>query len=216
MPQRSSGRFRGDDGAVLVEFALVAPLLLVLVFGLIDYGRMLNDDNTLTRTVQSAARTGAGQGTDRFADYNIVQSIEASLATLDGSTIERVVVFKSTTADGVVPAACRDLAIVDNLNAKGVSTGGVRCNIYSKAQIEFRGNLLTRFPSTSGCVGGWDAAWCPTTRSRGTDLTDPDFLGVYVKLKTTALTGIVGLPTQTLSSTSVFRLDPCITGVSCD
>ena len=93
----------------------------------------------------------------------------------------------------------------------------MRCNVYSRAQIEFRGNVLAQVPGGQRTApAGWDASWCPTARSRGSDTTDPDFLGVYVKVGTKALTGIVGLPTQTLSSTSVFRLDPCITGVSCD
>ncbi len=215
-PTPASGRrLSGDDGAVLVEFALVAPLLLVLLFGLIDYGRMTNEDNVLIRSTQAAARTGASQGPDRFADYNVLQSLEASLSVLDGSTIERVVIYKASSANGKVPAACANLAIANDLTAKGVNSGGTRCNVYSQAQVEFRGNLLARFPGGASCSGGWDAAWCPATRSRGTDTTDPDFLGVYVKVKVTPLTGIVGLPVNSMTSSAVFRLDPCITGVSC-
>jgi Flp pilus assembly protein TadG len=212
-------RLRGDDGAVLVEFALVAPLLIMLVFGLVDYGRMYNQDNVLIRSVQSAARTGAAQGPDRYADYNVLQSLEASLSAMEGAAIQRVVVFRASSANGQVPAACLTAARPDDLTARGVSTGSgstaVRCNIYSRSQVEYRGNVLSFFPGTSNCAGGWDASWCPTTRSRGSDTTDPDFLGVYVQVEATALTGIVGLPTASMSSTSVFRLDPCITGVSC-
>jgi hypothetical protein len=215
MAATETARARGDEGAVLVEFALVAPLLILLVFGLIDYGRLLNEQNLLVRAGQSAARTGASQGPDRFADYNILQSIEASLASLDGGDVERVVVFRASSADGTVPPACANLAIADDLSAKGVSSGSVRCNVYSRAQVEYRGDVLARFPAAANCAGGWDASWCPTSRSRGSDTTDPDFLGVYVKVGTSSLTGVVALPTSDLTSTSVFRLDPCITGVSC-
>ena len=211
--RRARGRGRGDGGAVLVEFALVAPLLIVLVFGLVDYGRMYNQNNVLIRSTQSAARTGASQGPDRYADYNALESIAASLSTVDGIQIERVVVFKASSANGKVPAACANNVIANDLSAKGVAG---QCNIYSQAQVEFTGNVLSKFKiSPPNCVGSWDASWCPTTRSRGTDITDPDFLGVYVKVTTKSLTGLVALPTSTMTSTSVFRLDPCITGVSC-
>jgi Flp pilus assembly protein TadG len=44
-----------DRGAAAVEFALILPLVLLLVFGIIDFGRVLNLQITLT----SAAREGA-------------------------------------------------------------------------------------------------------------------------------------------------------------
>jgi hypothetical protein len=213
--RRTQGRLHGDDGAVLVEFALVAPLLVMLVFGLVDYGRMYNQNNVLIRSTQSAARTGASQGTDRYADYNILQSLEASLSAMDGAEVTRVVVFRASAANGQVPAACLSAARPNDLSARGVSSGSTRCNIYSRAQLEYRGNVLSYFRGGTSCTGGWDASWCPTSRSRGSDTTDPDFLGVYVEVEATALTGIVGLPTASIDSSSVFRLDPCITGVSC-
>ena len=43
---RPRGRFRGfrrdERGTALVEFALIAPLLFLLLFGIIDFGRALN------------------------------------------------------------------------------------------------------------------------------------------------------------------------------
>jgi hypothetical protein len=202
----------GDEGVALVEFALVVPFLIVLLLGTMEFGRTWSEKNTLVRSTQSAARTGASQGPDRFADYNTLKAVEASLSSLGQSTIERVVIFRSDTANGQVPAACANVAIANDLSAKG--NAGARCNIYSEAQVKYAGNVLAFFPPGT-CTGGWDASWCPLTRSRGTDLTDPDYLGVYVKVRYDALTGVLGAPTTNLTATSVFRLDPCITGVSC-
>ncbi len=52
-PSRSGSQAR-DRGAAAVEFALCLPLLLLLVFGIIDFGRALNAQITLSQ----AAREG--------------------------------------------------------------------------------------------------------------------------------------------------------------
>jgi Flp pilus assembly protein TadG len=47
---------RGERGAAAVEFALVLPLLVALVFGLIDFGRAYNQQITLTQLAREGAR----------------------------------------------------------------------------------------------------------------------------------------------------------------
>jgi TadE-like protein len=48
-----------DEGAVLVEFSLVLPLLLVLLFGVIEFGRVLNYWIDETHLANVAARWAA-------------------------------------------------------------------------------------------------------------------------------------------------------------
>lgn len=52
---------RGDSdrGAVAVEFALVLPVLVVLVFGIIDFGRLYNAQVTLTQAAREGSRLAA-------------------------------------------------------------------------------------------------------------------------------------------------------------
>ena len=52
-------RARGDEGAALVEFALVAVLLLSIVFGIIHYGLILSFKQDVTRAAAEGARAGA-------------------------------------------------------------------------------------------------------------------------------------------------------------
>ena len=50
---------RGDSGAAVVEFALLLPLLLLLVLGILDFGRVYNAQITLTQAAREGARYAA-------------------------------------------------------------------------------------------------------------------------------------------------------------
>jgi hypothetical protein len=52
-------RLRGDDGANAVEFALVLPILIVLIFGILWGGIALNQKLTITQAAREGARFGA-------------------------------------------------------------------------------------------------------------------------------------------------------------
>jgi Flp pilus assembly protein TadG len=52
-------RRRGERGAAAVEFALVAPVLFLVLFGIIDYGIWFADAISLRQAVRDGARQGA-------------------------------------------------------------------------------------------------------------------------------------------------------------
>ena len=54
-------RRRRGRGQALVEFALVFPLLMLLVFALIDLGRVVYAHNTIAEAAREAARWGSVQ-----------------------------------------------------------------------------------------------------------------------------------------------------------
>ena len=58
--KRFRGRLqrRGDSGATAVEFALVTPILFLLVFGIIEYGLWFADSVSARQGVREAARQG--------------------------------------------------------------------------------------------------------------------------------------------------------------
>src|SRR5215469_7690593 len=62
-PARRGGA-SSDRGAAAVEFALLLPLLVLIVFGVIDFGRAINAQITLTQAAREGARALAlGQAT---------------------------------------------------------------------------------------------------------------------------------------------------------
>lgn len=57
-------RRRADRGAAAVETALVLPLLLMVVFAMIDFGRMLNTQIRVTEAAREGARAFTLVGSD--------------------------------------------------------------------------------------------------------------------------------------------------------
>jgi len=50
---------KNNRGQVLIETALILPLLLLLIFGMVDFGRAMYTKNTLTNAARSGARAAA-------------------------------------------------------------------------------------------------------------------------------------------------------------
>ena len=59
VPPARASALRDEQGAAAVEMALVLPLLLLLLFGIIDFGRVLNAQITLTEAAREGARAAA-------------------------------------------------------------------------------------------------------------------------------------------------------------
>lgn len=189
---------RPDRGASLLEVALVAPLLLTLFLGVVEFGFAWRDVNAIERSLQTAARVGASASTTRFADYDTLRALDSALGDLSGAEVDRVVIYRSTNADGEIPAACRT-------SPSGLA--GV-CNVYTRAQLETANPV--GFPVT--CAGAWDTNWCPPTRDDS--LPSPDYLGLWVRLEYTPFTSVIPGPSLTIERSAVFQVEPCIAGGS--
>ena len=82
-----------ERGQALVEFALTIPLVLLLIFGLIDLGRAVYISNSLSE----AARDGARYGSVQARSYN-----EARLNGVEAWTQDRL----NAVPNPVVTATC--------------------------------------------------------------------------------------------------------------
>ena len=74
-------RSRGDRGAVAVEFALVAPVLFVLLFSIVQVGWAYFRANTIEHAIENAARAAL---LDSSLDEAALQDlVDAELAGFD-------------------------------------------------------------------------------------------------------------------------------------
>jgi Flp pilus assembly protein TadG len=70
---------RDQRGTAVVEFALVAPILFLLVFGILDFGRALNYYNQLTQLAGQGARAAAVSGNPNGVGAASGSSIQSQL-----------------------------------------------------------------------------------------------------------------------------------------
>lgn len=74
-------RRRGDDGSAVVEFAVVVPLLVLLLLAVVQVGLALHVRATLQSAAAEGARVAAVSGGDPgVARRRIEQSLASSLA----------------------------------------------------------------------------------------------------------------------------------------
>lgn len=84
-PIRRLGKRR--SGQAVIEFAFVLPLLLLLVFGITEFGRALMTVNVLTAAAREGARAAA-VGADSTGVFNRVNAVlNAANITATGITI---------------------------------------------------------------------------------------------------------------------------------
>jgi Flp pilus assembly protein TadG len=93
--RRRTGRPR-DRGAAAVEFALLLPVLLMIVFGIVDFGRAYNAQVTLTQAAREGARLTA------LNQPNVVSRTQSAAYPLGGVSVSVTACPPGSTGDAVV------------------------------------------------------------------------------------------------------------------
>ena len=84
---RPRARLSGESGAAAVEFALVLPILLVVMFGIVDFGRAYQAKTQLTHAVREGVRTYVvTQDAARGEDKAVASAVSLGLDTDDVTT----------------------------------------------------------------------------------------------------------------------------------
>ncbi len=111
MKRRPDRKAPRDRGAAAVEFALLLPLLLLLVFGIIDFGRALNAQITLTQAAREGARLAA------LGDSNVVSGTQTAATGLSPVSVG----VSSCPAGTTSGATCTTVTTCPANAATGVS-----------------------------------------------------------------------------------------------
>jgi Flp pilus assembly protein TadG len=190
-------RAQGEDGAALVELAVCAVLLIVVAFGIVEFGNAWNRKLEVETAARAGARVGSSLGSDRTADQGLLQSTISVLNDFGLDNVNYVVVFNPSST-GKRQGTCA--------NATPVAQAGL-CNVYNTNQLKNLGTLNF----TSSCTGNTGVAadknWCPTGR-HNTQASNPDWVGVYVQANYVTVTGLFKSPFY-LSSAAIMRIEPC-------
>jgi len=179
-------RARGDDGAAMVEAAIVMPLLMLLVFGIIEWGLAF-----LTATsTNSAARAGART---------------ASALTKNSTYADQAVLAVEQNLKGAIPFATPLEMWVYRVDPSGSNTSGYPVGNPGFSDcttdcIKYSWNG-TDFVATGG--PGWSAA----SQQACGNPTSFDSLGVYLKVRHNFVTNFFG-SSKIIAEHTVMRLEP--------
>jgi Flp pilus assembly protein TadG len=77
-------RIRPERGAAAVEFAIVAPLLFMLVFGIIDFGFGFHSWNAIENAAREGARVGATDASPTNKVTDITARVQSATNFLSG------------------------------------------------------------------------------------------------------------------------------------
>ena len=79
-------RARRQRGQTLVEFALIVPIFALLLFALLDFGRVVYVQNTITQAAREAIRVAMLEPSDSSAKYSAIRAAALNAAPGVGLT----------------------------------------------------------------------------------------------------------------------------------
>ena len=192
------GSGKRDRGAAMVEMAIVLPLFVLLVFGLIEFGLLFRERLTIASATSSAARTGATMGARAEADIRILEALEAGLYDqVNTDVLIRVDIFRANPTTGAKTSDVNRYAYI----------GGGGCK-WSPCP-----DPALFSPPTYGSPSDWgDPALRDTSLDPGGG--GLDVLGVEVVYHHDTVTDIVPFLDRDLTERALVRLEPDVFGTT--
>jgi hypothetical protein len=161
-PRAARGARRDQRGVGLVEMAIAAPLLILLVMGIIEFGAAYNDKIKLNQSVRDGARAGtvgeypAACGSGNFPT-RVICTTRRATGLADPSSVS-VNVVSSGTAPGSNLLVCATATIDSNTPIIAQFLDGR--TLKSKVTMRIERKDLVPAPSSGSSGGGDFSGWC--------------------------------------------------------
>lgn len=132
-----------EGGQALIEFAIVLPLLLLLLFGLVEFAFVLNAANSVNYASRVAALLAAEGGASDGTDCMVLRAIDHALTTPTSPTrVSRVEIYWSDSNGDQIGS---------NVNRYD-RTGSVTCSYGNGTTITVPYSLTTgNYPESERC-----------------------------------------------------------------
>lgn len=172
-----------DRGGVAVEFALIAPILIMLLFGVIEFSLLLRDHVATTSLVRAGSRTASAMPRSAKMVTATVEAMERAGSALPKNAYEELWIYRAR-ADGTPQSGSFGTCDSDCVRYTWDEDG------------EFRKTA--------------DSDWDPETINACPGDPDADSVGVYLMARHQWLTGLFTDSTQ-VSDHAVMRFEPVAT-----
>lgn len=182
-------RARGERGATLVEVAIVLPVIMMLLFGIIEYSSAYNDASVVTDATRQGGRVAStlgGQLSSSGAtpvNQMITDAVATALKVLPKDTPQALWIYEANSGGYPLPSS-----------QTSMGTCTTNCWKYTWNQTTETWNV----PPTA-------AAWSTSLQEVCTSPLDQ--VGVYVQITHKFVTGLFG-SNLNLDDHAVFRFEP--------
>lgn len=171
---------RCDHGSVAVEFALIAPLLIALLFGVIEFALLLRDHLATASLVRAGVRTASALPRQAVMVDTTVQAMERAGSALPRNAYSELWIYRATPA--------------------GTPQSG-NFSSCDRDCVRYAWDDTGRFSRSGGTT------WDPNTINACPGDPNADSVGVYLKATHRWLTGMFSDVTE-VADHAVMRFEP--------
>jgi hypothetical protein len=179
---RRLSRGRDERGAALVETVIVIPLVLLIVFGIVEFSAAYHDASVTSDASRAGGRIASAQARNPAYATNTAESVAAALKTLPSDAPLELWIYKANSAG--YPGT-----------GSSFSSCTTKCIKYTWSSAADNWNYDT--PGGGG--------WLSSTHQVCSEPFDQ--IGIYVKIRHAFVTNLFGA-TLDLDDHAVFRFEP--------
>lgn len=202
------------------------PVLLLIVFGSLEYGLLFKDSLTGGNVLRAGGRALSAQANSNQADQAGIQAMIPAARFGGGlSRLNRIVVYFSTCTNPPVaytnqatsrcPTGEQPIKLLSEMTGAGTGcipktalTGVAgRCNIYAGAQLT---EAFANANGNWGCITTGtpspDRHWCPADRI-ASQRAGTDYIGIHIEYTHEWVTGVFGQRKE-MTDNVTFRVEP--------